>query len=101
MRRFLRKHAETVAVAFVVAAVTAGAPAIAAVVQNAYHAHIADIAKNARRLGGVNSSGYYKSTDIVAEATHAANADELGGQPASSYALAANTALKAYVLVNH
>src|SRR5205085_10199922 len=36
-----------------------------------------------------------------AEATPAANADELGGQPASSYALAAHTALKAYVLVNH
>ena len=101
MRRFLRKHAETVVVAFVVAAVTAGAPAIAAVVQNSYHAHIADIAKNARRLGGTSPSGFYKKTDIVAEATHAANADELGGQPATAYALAANAAAKASVLVDN
>src|SRR5439155_19426374 len=101
MRGFLKRHTETVVVAFVVAAVTAGAPAIAAVVQNSYHAHIADIAKNARRLGGTSPSGFYKKTDIVAEATHAANADELAGQPATAYALAANTAFKAYVLVNH
>ena len=101
MRRFLRKHAETVVVAFVVAAVTAGAPAIAAVVQNAFHAHIADIAKNARRLGGTSPGGFYKTTDIVAEATHAANADELGGQPATAYALAANAAARAYVLVDN
>jgi hypothetical protein len=93
MRGFLKRHTETVVVAFVVAAVTAGAPAIAAVVQNAHHAHIADIAKNARRLGGVSPSGYYKTSDTVAEATHAANADhalnsdQLGGVAASSYAL--------------
>ena len=47
MRGFLKRHTETVVVAFVVAAVTAGAPAIAAVVQNAHHAHTADVAKNA------------------------------------------------------
>jgi hypothetical protein len=40
---------------------------------------------NADKLDGLNSTDYYKKTDTVAEATHASNADNLGGQPASAY----------------
>src|SRR5438270_7358884 len=115
MRGFLKRHTETVVVAFVVAAVTAGAPAIAAVVQNAHHAHTADVARNAQHLGGVGPSRYLKTNSSVDAATLngksaadflpttgiAADSSKLGGQPAASYALAANVAAKAWVLVDN
>jgi hypothetical protein len=42
-------------------------------------------APNSNLLDGADSSAFYKTTDTVAEATHAVDADTLGGLAASAY----------------
>ena len=50
--RFLRKHLETIIVATIVAAITAGTPAIAHGVRHALFAHRAGVAENAKKFAG-------------------------------------------------
>ena len=93
--RFLRGEAKTILVAMITAAVTAGGPVIAATVANAdkvdgKHAvgSKASLTKAAGKLVATRPTGAEKGKlpgKFVGKVASAANADSLGGQPASTY----------------
>jgi hypothetical protein len=80
MLKFMGKHASTVVVATVTAAVMAAAPVVASTIVD--HARFAD---NAGKLGGKKPGKYLLKTQTAANALHATTADTANSLPALSW----------------